>query len=152
MWFSDQNSVWISLFLYPSHLPRLSQPAIFHPPKDYCNIGICRRPIINAFVSVCLRHRLYVTLHIRSSKIKVLEHLPVIVQNQLRMSTNRYDKRGLHGTRITASTVKYCGMTPESRNSEVRNSLLGNDSVDTFPRQRIRKQQSSNFRCYTTAL
>jgi hypothetical protein len=26
--------------------------------------------------------------------------------------------------------------------------LLGNDSVNTFPRQRIRKQQSDNFRCY----
>jgi hypothetical protein len=30
--------------------------------------------------------------------------------------------------------------------------LLGNDSVNTFPRQRIRKQQLSNFRWYTTAL
>jgi hypothetical protein len=31
-------------------------------------------------------------------------------------------------------------------------SLPGNDSVNTFPRQRIRKQQSSNFRRYATAL
>jgi hypothetical protein len=44
-------------------------------------------------------------------------------------------------------------MTPESRNSDVnRRSLLGNDSVNTFPLQRICKQQSSNFRCYATAL
>jgi hypothetical protein len=28
--------------------------------------------------------------------------------------------------------------------------LLGNDSVNTFPRQRTRRQQSDNFRCYTT--
>jgi hypothetical protein len=27
--------------------------------------------------------------------------------------------------------------------------LLGNDSVNTFPRQRIRKQHLNNFRCYT---
>jgi hypothetical protein len=33
-----------------------------------------------------------------------------------------------------------------------RSSLLGNDSVNTFPRQRLRKQQSNNFRCYVTAL
>jgi hypothetical protein len=30
--------------------------------------------------------------------------------------------------------------------------LLGNDSVKTFPLQRILKQQTSNFRCYATAL
>jgi hypothetical protein len=40
------------------------------------------------------------------------------------------------------SNAVYCDMTPESRNSEA------NESVNTFPRQRIRKQQSSNFRCY----
>jgi hypothetical protein len=28
--------------------------------------------------------------------------------------------------------------------------LLGNDSVNTFPRQRIRRQQSDNFRFYAT--
>jgi hypothetical protein len=32
--------------------------------------------------------------------------------------------------------------------SQNRCSLLGNDSVNTFPLQRIRKQQSNNFRCY----
>jgi hypothetical protein len=30
--------------------------------------------------------------------------------------------------------------------------FLGNDSVNTFPRQRIRRQQSDNFRCYAAAL
>jgi hypothetical protein len=30
--------------------------------------------------------------------------------------------------------------------------LLGSDPVDTFPRQRIRRQESDNFRCYATAL
>jgi hypothetical protein len=28
--------------------------------------------------------------------------------------------------------------------------LLGNCSVNTFPRQRIRRQQSNNFSCYAT--
>jgi hypothetical protein len=32
------------------------------------------------------------------------------------------------------------------------NPLLGNDLVNTCPRQRIRRQQSNNFRCYATAL
>jgi hypothetical protein len=41
----------------------------------------------------------------------------------------------------------YYDMTPESRRS-----LVGNDSVNIFPRQQIRKQQSSNFHCYATAL
>jgi hypothetical protein len=40
---------------------------------------------------------------------------------------------------------------PEYRNQN-RRLLLGNDSVDTFPRQRIRKQQSSNFSCAVSAL
>jgi hypothetical protein len=34
--------------------------------------------------------------------------------------------------------LTYCDMTPESQS---RRSLLGNDSVSRFPRQRIRKQQ-----------
>jgi hypothetical protein len=34
--------------------------------------------------------------------------------------------------------------------SQNRRSLLDNDSVNTFPRQRIRKQQSSYFRYYAT--
>jgi hypothetical protein len=40
---------------------------------------------------------------------------------------------------------EYYDMTAESWNSEVRKkrSLLGNDSLNTFSRQRIRKQQSS---------
>jgi hypothetical protein len=41
--------------------------------------------------------------------------------------------------------------TPEQW-SQNRRSLLGNDSVNTFLRQRIRKQQSNNFRCYAAAL
>jgi hypothetical protein len=40
-------------------------------------------------------------------------------------------------------------MTPEN---QTRRSLLGNDPVNTFPLQRIRKQQSSNFCCYAPAL
>jgi hypothetical protein len=49
---------------------------------------------------------------------------------------------------------KYCDMTPESRNNEIRIDidLLGNDTVNTFPQLLIRKQQSNNFRCYATAL
>jgi hypothetical protein len=35
---------------------------------------------------------------------------------------------------------EYCDFTPESRNSD-RRSLLGNDSLNKIPRQRIRKQQ-----------
>jgi hypothetical protein len=31
-------------------------------------------------------------------------------------------------------------------------TLLGNDLVNTFPRQQIRIQQSNNFRCYAMAL
>jgi hypothetical protein len=45
-------------------------------------------------------------------------------------------------TITTTTSLQYCDMTPESRNNEVR------IHVDTFPRQRIRKQHSSNFRCY----
>jgi hypothetical protein len=36
--------------------------------------------------------------------------------------------------------------------SQNRRWLLGNDSVNTFPREQILKQQSSNFRCYAMAL
>jgi hypothetical protein len=36
--------------------------------------------------------------------------------------------------------------------SQNRRSLLGNDSVNTFPWQQIHKQQSSNFCCYAMAL
>jgi hypothetical protein len=36
--------------------------------------------------------------------------------------------------------------------SQNRHSLLCNDSVNTFPRQQICKQQSSNFSCYASAL
>jgi hypothetical protein len=39
----------------------------------------------------------------------------------------------------------------QTQRSQNRHSLLGNDSVNTFPRERIRKQQSNNFRCYATA-
>jgi hypothetical protein len=35
---------------------------------------------------------------------------------------------------------------------ENRRPLLGSDSVNTFRRQQICKQQSSKFRCYATAL
>jgi hypothetical protein len=36
--------------------------------------------------------------------------------------------------------------------SQNRCSFLGNNSVNTFPRQRIGKQQYSNFRCFETVL
>jgi hypothetical protein len=43
---------------------------------------------------------------------------------------------------------KNCHITPESQDSKVRLPLLRNDLVNTYPRQRIRKQQSSNFHSY----
>jgi hypothetical protein len=57
-------------------------------------------------------------------------------------------------------TVDRCGHVTEYQNWFGKNllhivlwhvnPLLGNDSVNTFPRQRIRRQQSYNFRCYAT--
>jgi hypothetical protein len=41
--------------------------------------------------------------------------------------------------------MKYCDMTPGSRNSEISSPLLFNGPVSTFPRQLIRKQQSCVF-------
>jgi hypothetical protein len=52
-----------------------------------------------------------------------------------------------------AHNIQYCDMTPKSQNNEIRRCpLLGNCLVNTFPRQRIHKQQLNNFCCYATVL
>jgi hypothetical protein len=48
---------------------------------------------------------------------------------------------------VTLLPSVYCDMTPESQR---RRSLLGNDSVNRFPRQRIRKQQLKY--CWVTTM
>jgi hypothetical protein len=110
-----------------------------HWRRQLYNVRVLETPfgLVLGFI-----HDLGFVTTITYSNIERLHNLPSVVFTYLHFEICPLTDLNVAAFAQWHNTPQYCDMTPESQS---RHSLLGNDSVKRFLRQRINKQQSKNY-------